>query len=368
MAPAADGSDTWSGWRDFVVACKVKESAEITSFYLKPKDGGKLPDFKPGQFLTVKLSIPDLSRPTIRTYSLSDYAPTAGAGDERHHQYYRLSIKREGPPKGQDVPPGLASNFMHDRVEEGTVILAKPPSGKFVIDPEATVPLVLLSNGVGITPMLAMAKAATRANRDRPVWFLHGARNGNYHAFHGDALAISDAPSYCVRYRYSRPRLEDEGKYDSEGYVDAEFVKATVGTQDAEFYICGSPSFMQSLQDGLKDWGVPESRVFFESFSKPKKVAADPAAEIDGLAAEVVFAKSGKTATWTPAGGTLLEFAEANGVDAASSCRGGICLTCMCALTSGEVEYLEPPTGEPDEGAVLVCISKPKTDKVVLDL
>ena len=115
----------WKDWRNFVVDRKVQESQEITSFYLKPQDQGDLPDFKPGQFLTIKLDIPDQARPVIRTYSLSDYENGSG--------YYRLSIKKEGAPKGLDVPPGVGSSFMHDQIHEGSVIPAKPPNGKFFI-------------------------------------------------------------------------------------------------------------------------------------------------------------------------------------------------------------------------------------------
>lgn len=119
-------SREWQDWRKFVVVRKVKESEEITSFYLKPEDKSEIPNFQPGQFLTIKLDIPGQAKPVIRTYSLSDYSDS--------NEYYRLSIKREPMPKGLDVMPGIVSNFMHDRVQEGSVILAKPPSGKFVLD------------------------------------------------------------------------------------------------------------------------------------------------------------------------------------------------------------------------------------------
>ena len=368
-----DNDKTWKDWRNFVVARKVKESQEITSFYLKPQDKVELPDFQPGQFLTIKLDIPEQPRPVIRTYSLSDYNNTDG--------YYRLSIKKEGTPRGLDVPPGVASNFMHDVVEEGSIIPAKPPNGKFVIDVQSSVPAVLISNGVGITPMIAMAKACTKLNPNRHLWFLHGARNGDYHAFSDAILALGrENPNLHIHYKYSRPRPEDAGFYHSDGYIDKELLETQIireiqqiyGANNAEYFLCGSPAFMDSLRSGLEELGVSEDKVFFESFSKggqtkgkTQPVTTD-SVEIDS--AEIVFAASEKTLTWQKGNGTILEFAEENGINPPYSCRQGICLTCMCEIQEGEVEYVEPPTNEPDEGSVLICISQPKTNKVVLEL
>ncbi|MEM6433695.1 MAG: 2Fe-2S iron-sulfur cluster-binding protein [Cyanobacteria bacterium P01_D01_bin.115] len=357
--------DGWTGWRNLVVTHKEPESREITSFYLQPQDGQALSAFQPGQFLTLKLDIAGQSRPTIRTYSLSDYAATPNT--------YRLSIKREEPPKDQDVPPGLASNFMHDQIEVGAVIPCKPPAGKFVLEVERDRPVVLISNGVGITPMISMAKAVAAQNPQRPLWFLHGARDGSYHAFSEavPAIAPENAP-FTVHYRYSRPRPEDAGHYQSTGYVDTDLVKSLLapqfGAQDAEYFLCGSPSFMDSLRSGLAEWGVPDHQVYFESFSKPVPSTTGATATDAIATAEVVFAKSGKTATWNAGDGTLLEFAEDQGLSPDFSCRAGVCLTCMCAIAAGEVAYDEPPSGTPDDGKVLICVSQPRTAKVVLEI
>jgi hypothetical protein len=356
----------WKDWRNFVVMRKVKESEEITSFYLQPEDGGKLPDFQPGQFLTIKLDIPGQSRPTIRTYSLSDYAEPL--------TYYRLSIKREPAPQDLAVPPGLASNFMHDQVQEGSIIPAKPPSGKFVLDLQKSLPVVLISNGVGITPMISMAKACGRSNSDRSIWFLHGARDGRFHAFRDEVLAIAqDNPHLKVHFAYSRPRMEDEGQYHSTGYVDTALVQTLLGQQAAEYFLCGSPAFMQSLREGLKQAGVPESHVFFESFSKASKTTPVPQSVVEltngkGDGKQITFSQSGKTLTWSAEYDNILEFAEANDINPPYSCRAGICGTCMCKIREGEVEYQETPTATIDEGSVLICISKPKTATVVLDV
>ncbi len=363
-------SDTWKGWRNFVVKRKIKESQEITSFYLQPQDGEPITDFKPGQFLTIKLDVPQQERPVIRTYSLSDYPQST--------DYYRLSIKREGSPKDLDVPPGVASNFMHDRISEGSIIPCKPPNGKFFIDVATSNPAVLISNGVGITPMISMAKACSHKNPNRHIWFLHGARNGDYHACREEVNAIAnDAPNLHINKSFSRPQPEDEGKYHRQGYVDRQLLEKSVipeinqihGSSDAEYYLCGSPKFMDSIRSGLNELGVPEDKVFFESFGGGKtKGKAESTAQSAADTAEIVFARSGKTLNWTKDDGTILEFAEANNIDPPYSCRQGVCLTCMCELQEGEVEYTEPPTNEPDQGSVLICISKPKTSKLVLDL
>ncbi|MCC0177445.1 2Fe-2S iron-sulfur cluster binding domain-containing protein [Waterburya agarophytonicola K14] len=365
--------NTWQDWRDFKIVRKEPESTEITSFYFQPVDGGKLPDFQPGQFLTIKLNIPEQDRPVIRTYSLSDYPES--------QDYYRLSIKREGSPKGLDVPPGVASNFMHDRITTGSIIPCKPPSGKFYLEVDNSIPAVLISNGVGITPMISMAKTVARQNPQRHVWFIHGARNGEYHAFGEEVNQVSQShPNLHIHYCYSRPRPEDEGKYHSQGYADKQLLADTIipeiksnhdGAPDAEYFLCGSPAFMDSLREGLRELDVAEDRVFFESFGGGKtkgKAKATSNDEGSVSSAEVVFARSNQTLTWTTEDGTLLEFAEANNINPDFSCRQGICLTCMCQLHEGEVEYIEEPGGEPDENAVLICVSKPKTDKIVLDL
>jgi uncharacterized protein len=340
----------------------VKESGEITSFYLKPEDGDEIPSFQPGQFLTIKLEIPGQAKPVLRTYSLSDYPEPCDT--------YRLSIKREPAPRDLDVPPGLSSNFMHDRVQEGSIIPAKPPSGKFVLDVRKSIPAVLVSNGVGITPMIAMAKACSRLNPSRPIWFLHGARDGRYHAFRDEVLNLTEQnPNLQVHFAYSRPRPEDEGQFHSTGYVDTALIQS-LASQDAEFFLCGSPPFMNAIREGLQSWGVPDDRVYFESFMKARTAPAASVSPLPALdeRAEIVFAKSGRTLTWESEHDSILEFAEANDLNPDYSCRAGICGTCMCRILEGEVEYQEEPTAAIAEGSVLICISKPKTARVVLEL
>ncbi len=371
--PAAAG-DTWTGWREFVVSRKQAESAEISSFELQPPDGEPLPAFQPGQFLTIELHIPGQARPVLRTYSLSDFP---------HHgepiNHYRLSIKREPAPKGQNVPPGLASNFLHDHVVPGSSLRIRPPAGSFVLDTNSTKPIVLISNGVGITPMIAMAKAALGQPSPRPIWFLHGCRNGPFHAFRDEIASLAAAHSNLHRHiAYSRPGEGDAGHYQSEGYVDWALVRSLVD-QDADYFLCGSPAFMQALIAELRQAGIPEAAIHFEMFSRKPPTSAStsqPASEASAMAeaapasTEVSFARSGLTATWasTDPEDTLLAFAEAQGVEPAFSCRSGVCGTCACRVLEGEVSYISEPTAGVTSGSALICIGRPKGATLNLDL
>ncbi|PZV10798.1 MAG: oxidoreductase [Pseudanabaena sp.] len=361
----------WKDWRKFVVDRKVKESDSITSFYLRPLDEGILPSFIPGQFLTIQLEIPDQPKPIIRTYSLSDYIESS--------PYYRLSIKREPTPADTIAPPGVASNFMHDRIHESSIISVKPPAGKFVLDVNSSQPAVLISNGVGITPMISMAKAVSLLNPTRHIWFLHGSRDGSLHAFRDEVNAIAARnPNLHIVYCYSRPNLTDDGNYQHKGYVDVDLIKNVVapemqkltGSTIADYFLCGSPAFMDSLRDGLRNWGVSDNKVLFESFAKAKSKKSEQAQDLtkENDSIEIVFSKSGKTLDWNPSEGTILEFAEANDIYPDHSCRIGVCGTCMCKISEGEVDYEEAPSASVDSGSVLICISKPKTARVVLDI
>ena len=274
-------------------------------------------------------------------------------------------------PEGEDVPPGLASNFIHDQIQEGSVIPAKPPSGKFILNLQKSSPVVLISNGVGLTPLISMSKAATRLNRDRPIWFVHGTRNGRVHAFRDEMLALAEQnPNLHLHFAYSRPQAEDTGHYQSTGYVNPELIQSLI-KPETEYFLCGSPPFMESIREGLKQAGVPENQVFSESFIKASKATTErPSTGIlsESEGAEIVFTQSGKTIAWETDAGSILDFAEANDLNPPYSCRQGICGTCVCNLLEGEVEYQETPTAAIEEGSVLICIAKPKTAKVVLDL
>ena len=364
VAPANEDKPD-RNWRNFVVDRQVKETEKVTSFYLKPEDKGSIPKFEAGQFITLKLNVPGQEQPVIRPYSLSDYADS---GD-----YYRISTNLEEAPQGSDVPPGVASTFMHDQLHNGSAIAVQAPSGNFRLDNDKSTPVVLISMGIGITPFISMAKACSQMSPDRPIWFVHGTRNGQTHVFRDEVLAIAkENANLHVHFRYSHPRSEDKDLYNSVGHVDTELIKTLVG-KDADFYLCGSSPFQESLRKGLKEWGVADNRVSYESFYERSQALAQGRSPSEATAnpveqAEVTFARSGKTLTWHSTDGTILEFAEANGLQPPYSCRQGICGTCMCKIQAGSVAYQTAPTAQVDRDSVLICISKPAIPKVVLEV
>jgi len=371
LAKAEISEKTQEKYRVLVVDKKVPESDTITSFYLVSEDGKPLPIFMPGQFLPLKLDIPGQYKPVYRTYSLSD---------SPNRDHYRLTIKREpAPPDRPDLYPGVSSNYFHDHVNSGDKLLAKSPRGKFFLDPRAENPVVLLSAGVGTTPLVSMLNAIVDSGSKRPVWFIHGARNSREHVFGKHVhLVAKENKNVSVHIRYSKPLPDDkEGVvYDDVGYVDTELVKKLLPGKEVDFYLCGPTPFMQSLFNGLVDMGVSGDKVHYEFFgpasvlkdrskiSTEKRVAA--ASECCGEI-EVNFSSSGVKTNWNNSFDSILDLAEANGLSPDYSCRSGICHTCASKLNYGEIEYSEEPLNPPDQGYVLICCSKPKSN-VVLDV
>ena len=370
LAKAVAPAEAGDGYRRFVVDRKQPESETITSFYLVPEDGAALPAFLAGQFLTFELTIPGQPKPLLRTYTLSD-SPNA--------DYYRVSIKREPAPADRpELTPGLSSSYFHDQVEIGSNLRVGAPRGKFHLEPDSARAVVLLGGGVGLTPMISMMNAIVQSGSRRPVWFIHGARNGREHAMGAHVRRVAEAnDNVHVHIRYSQPAAGDGAgrDYDSQGRVDIALLKQLLPFDDYEFYLCGPTPFMRSLYCGLLSLDVSEQRIHYEFFgpasllkedAKPIGPAQAPSAETElagGL--QVTFARSGVTAAWDPACESILELAERQGLSPDYSCRSGICHVCMCPLVEGEVEYLEEPLDEPDPGSVLICCSKPKTNLVV---
>ena len=357
----------WEGFRTFVVDRKAPESDTITSFYLRPKDRKPLAPHRPGQFLSFRLDIPGQPQPVTRTYTISD-AP--------HESYYRVSIKREPAPADQpQVPPGLSSNYFHDQVEPGSELIVRAPRGDFWLDPQVDTPVVLLSGGVGLTPMISMLNSIAAQNAGRTVWFIHGVRHGGEHAMAGHVRRMAAThENVQVHIRYSRPRAQDVAgrDYDGEGHIDLALLKTLLPPAPYEFYLCGPPPFMKSLFLGLLDWGIPERRIHYEFFGPATALqeATRPAAGIVAAGTakpQVTFARSGVTAPWDDSMESILELAESQGLHPAFSCRSGICHTCMSRLQEGEVEYTTEPADMPDPGSVLICCSRPRTG-VVIDI
>ena len=358
--------------RSLEVTRKVRESENATSFYLTPVDDRPLARFLPGQFLPLKLDIPGQHQPVLRTYSLSD-SPAA--------THYRLTIKRAVAPPGRpDAYPGVASTFFHDQVDVGSTLLAQSPRGRFVRDPRRERAVVLLSAGIGLTPLLSMLSAIVEAGSGCQTWFIHGARNGREHAMGALVRQLTETHDYVHSHvRYSTPAPEDTAgrDYDDEGRVDIELLKDLLPDRAFDFYLCGPAPFMTSLFEGLVGWRIPADRIHYEFFgpasaltgraqvSTPKR-AATAVACCDET--EVVFSRAGVTARWNASFESLLDLAEANGLSPDYSCRSGVCRTCACPLEDGKVEYVLDPLEPPAPGTVLICCSRPRTERVVLGL
>jgi ferredoxin-NADP reductase len=358
----------WNGYRKFTVSKKVEECEDTYSFYLTPHNGRPLPMFKPGQYLTFELHPPNAAKPLVRCYSLSD-----GALSDDH---YRVTIKRALPPAGDSaIPPGIVSTYFSDEVKEGDILNVKAPSGRFFLDVEVDRPVVLISGGIGITPMLAMARYLTHVNDNREIYFFFGCRNSADHMFRDEVIELQKAnPNMRLHICYSRPLEKDvRGEtYSHESRVTVDLMKEILPSSNYEYYLCGPGPFMETLVHGLYDWGVPKKDVKFEAFgpatvkSAPQEVKP-PSESGDQAVIPIEFARSGKTVPWDTGMENLLEFAEKNGITTIEGgCRAGSCGSCLVAIKQGEVEYILEPGSAPEEGTCLSCICRPK-GKMVID-
>jgi len=333
------------------------ESEIISSFYLRRADGKPIEPWVAGQFLPIRVTIPGQPQPVLRTYTLSTTP---------NPDHYRLSIRRGDGN-------ALVSRFLHANGKPGSRIEAMTPRGKFVLVPASGRPVVFVSGGVGITPMIAMATHIVEEGRKtsdyRPVWFIHGTNNGRVHAFGAHIRELArEHPAMKVHVRYSQPGSDDRlgMTHDGEGHVTIDVLKQLLPLNDYDFYLCGPPPFMQSLYDGLSGIGVRRERIHYESFGSGTALTPEVNPEAPSRIGQsgdgtvpVRFAKSAVTADWSRDKGTLLELAEAIGLAPVFGCRSGICGTCATRITSGAVEYVEEPLAARGEGQVLLCCSVP---------
>jgi nitric oxide dioxygenase len=259
----ADGAGKTGGWRGFKpfqVRKKVAESSTITSFYLVPEDGSPVPPFKPGQFLSVKLKAPADPNEQIRQYSLS-CAPS--------NNFYRISVGREQSRSNNILAPdGVVSNYLHDRVIAGDTLLVHMPLGDFVLDESNSRPVVLISGGVGITPMLSMLEHLAESN-SRDVIFLHGTPNRAQHAFGKHIREIAQKHSHVKAVIFYNEVEEDDIRgehHDESGYIDASMLKQHLPHLDADFYFCGPIPFLRAIEGALDALYVPTERRHSEAF------------------------------------------------------------------------------------------------------
>ncbi len=364
MAPA------WQGLRSFQVVQKQVEDAgkSICSFYLAPQDGLALAPFQAGQFLTFQLELPATgggTSNTIRCYSLSD-APDPGR--------YRISVKRALAPAGSQFATGRSSSFFHDHVEVGSVLKLRAPAGHFYID-RSDAPVVLIGGGIGITPMMSMLTACLRERPGREIWLLYGVRNSSEVAWKSELEILAAKHSnFHLQLCWSDPLPADVlGRdFQQRGRIDLELLRRQLPLKPFHFYICGPTAMLQSLVPALEDWGVPEQRIHLEAFgpaSVRRKSAAPVLATVPDEAAGLVvtLSRSGKQLPWQSSAGTLLEFAEAQGISVDSGCRAGGCGTCQTTILAGKVAYRQTPDFDPEPGTCLLCVCTPKTS-VSLDL
>jgi ferredoxin-NADP reductase len=366
---SATTEPAWDGFREFMVKRRVIEddARSVCSYYLAPVDGQPLPVFKPGQFLTFRLQLEDPvrheSRNVVRCYSLSD---------RPNPDYYRVSIKRASPPaEHPDVPAGLSSSFFHDRVQEGTRLMVKAPSGHFHLMMDEPLPIVLVGGGIGITPMLSILNTVMFSGTSREVWLYYGVRNGAEHVMKEHLKSLRKAhPNFHLHVCYSSPTEGDvEGiDYHHRGWIDLQLLRSTLKLMRYQFYVCGPRQMMETLVPGLSEWGVATDDIHYESFGPASLIKHENSTrqvttkETAAQVFTITFSKSGKSVPWDPSADSLLEFAEANGIEVESGCRAGSCGSCQTGLAAGEVDYHQEPDAEVDSGHCLLCITTPRSD------
>jgi ferredoxin-NADP reductase len=329
------------------VARVVPESTTVSSIHLAADDGAPLPRPEPGQYLTLR--VPGAGDPApVRSYSLS-------AAPSDHE--YRISVKRDG----------VVSRYLHTRLAAGALVDVAAPRGDFVLAGDDR-PVVLVSAGIGVTPVLAMLHALAARRTTREVWWLHTTRTAAEHAFAAEAH----------RLLASLPHGREHVYYTSEtGRLTRDALSTLDLPADATAYLCGPDTFMAAMRESLVSLGFEASRVHSELFGGVS--AINPGLTgvvrktphlppgVAGTGPAVTFARSGLTVPWSEEYPSLLEFAEACDVPTRWSCRTGVCHTCVTPVLSGRVDYDPDPLEPPAAGEALVCCARPRED-VVLDL
>jgi ferredoxin-NADP reductase/MOSC domain-containing protein YiiM len=362
LAPDSGPPPAWTGFRPLKVSRIQKESNSVTSLTLIPADDHPLAAPLPGQFVVLRMK-PNPNGPALlRNYSLSDLPAT---------DHYRVSVKLE--------INGAASTYLDTQVKAGDLLDVAAPRGSFTLKPDAG-KIVLLSAGVGATPVLAMLHALAAEASPREVWWLFGARNREEHPFAEEARNLIKGLPHAKSYiEYSRPGPQDRSgiDFDAAGRITLDTLEKAGVPRDADFYMCGPTQFLKDLTAALLGWGVPSEQVHSEVFGaeqaitpgvvSPSHAPPHPPAGIAGTGPRVSFARSGLNVRWGSKFSSLLEFAEACDVPVRWSCRTGVCHMCESGLISGDVKYEPEPLEPPARGNLLICCSQPKDD-VVLDL
>ncbi|MEE4545123.1 MOSC and FAD-binding oxidoreductase domain-containing protein [Streptomyces sp. V4-01] len=361
-AAEAGAADTgWPGFKALRVTRMVPETPGVCSVHLAPADGTALPVARAGQYLSVRIT-DGPAPPPVRSYSLSS-APGADG--------YRISVKRE--------PHGRVSGYVHTALKPGAVIDIAGPRGDFVLA-DGTEPVLLISAGIGVTPVLAMLHQLAAAHSTRQVWWIHTARDRAQHAFAEEAHALLAAlPDAREHTFYTGPALAG-APHDPAvvlGRLTAQALSALTVPTGADAYVCGPDAFMTDIRAALEGAGVSPERVHSELFGARERITPGIAGASDarphqppgapGTGPLITFTRSGLATPWSPGYGSVLELAEACDVPTRWSCRTGVCHTCVTPLIAGDVAYDPAPLEPPEPGSVLICCSRPATD-MFLDL
>ena len=363
LAPAAAAHPVAPGFWPLAVAAIDQESADVLSLSMRHPDGQPLPTALPGQYVVLRLRPAGGSAPLFRSYSLSGPPST---------ERYRISVKIE--------PDGAAGTYLREHVRVGDVLDVSLPRGSFILQ-SGQRPVVLLSAGIGATPVLAMLYALAAARSTRPVFWLHAARDRQHHPFAAEVrrlmLALTHGRLYVC---YSRPGSRDKmgEDFDATGHLSRSVFDEVGVPREADVYLCGPVRFMADMREALAAMDVAPKRIHAEIFNgsesrTPGIVGAATRAphlpKDDANTGPLVsFARSGIAAHWkASAYNSILELAEACDVPVHWACRTGVCHNCESGLVSGEVAYEPQPLQQPADGNLLVCCSQPVHD-VVIDL
>jgi ferredoxin-NADP reductase/MOSC domain-containing protein YiiM/ferredoxin len=357
---SASPPPAWSGFRRLQATAIAHESDSVVSIRFEDPDGKPLPAARPGQYLTLRIQADDTARPLLRNYSLSG-PPDAG--------YYRVAVKREDH--------GAASGYLDDHLVVGDQLDVAAPRGTFILD-ESDDPVLLISAGIGSTPVLAMLNALAERHSTREIWWLHGARNGHEHSFAAETRTLlAECPNTRVRVYYSQPRADDvQGRdFDAAGHLTPGLLLELEPPRNAHAYICGPTKFMNEISAALTSIGLDAARMHTEPFgpepgSTPGIAATStraphPPPGPGGAGPTIEFARSNLSVPWSDDYGSILELAEACDVPVRWSCRTGVCHTCETTLIAGDLDYSPDPVEPPADGSALICCSRPHDDVAI---
>ena len=344
----------WQGLRDFRVTRRDYEDAAQTQCSFTPAavDAIALAPFLPGRFLTVSLAVDGSDARVGRCYSLSGIPDPA--------RFFITVKKAAAPASKPDVQAGIASGWLHDRAQVGTVLQVRAPSEQFIFESDASAPPVFIAGGIGITPMLCMLKAALAAQPDLVAHLFYGVRNGQDQAFKAVLRQLAaNHPGFYLHVIYADPAAGDVlgQDYDRTGFISLDLLKLTLPHGRHAFYLCGPDPMMQALLPALQGWGVAEADIHRKSFGR--QTAAPPPSPPRGPLLSIGFRRSGRTLNWAGQDANLLDFAERHLIAAEAGCRSGSCGTCETRLISGSVVYTAKPDHDIAPGHCLLCVGTP---------